>query len=245
MSLVTCPECGKENISDSARACPSCGYNLHDHFEKIKFQKIAEENKKRAADNRKKQLDFIETNRTAITIGACAVIALIIFIVCIFSYSKANKKYEETVWNYENGYYKDAMILASKINDNAFIRGNKKDKLDEIKDSYCAIEGYLDFEDYYNQVGDELSYSDNCLYKLFSDYYYIRSDIERGNTVLNVPKQFYPKYEEALKNYYYMSDSDIDNMYDDFDAAKDNDERKNICWQHINNLICKGILTFD
>lgn len=28
MSLITCPECKKE-ISDTAKACPSCGFELH------------------------------------------------------------------------------------------------------------------------------------------------------------------------------------------------------------------------
>ena len=28
MSMIKCPECGKE-ISDNALACPNCGYQLH------------------------------------------------------------------------------------------------------------------------------------------------------------------------------------------------------------------------
>lgn len=36
MALIKCPECGKENVSDAATACPSCGYNIREHFEKIK-----------------------------------------------------------------------------------------------------------------------------------------------------------------------------------------------------------------
>lgn len=36
MSLVKCPECGKENVSDSALACPECGFNLREHFLKEK-----------------------------------------------------------------------------------------------------------------------------------------------------------------------------------------------------------------
>lgn len=32
MALVNCPECGKENISDSASSCPNCGYGIAEHF---------------------------------------------------------------------------------------------------------------------------------------------------------------------------------------------------------------------
>lgn len=28
MALIKCPECGKENVSDKAKACPECGYSL-------------------------------------------------------------------------------------------------------------------------------------------------------------------------------------------------------------------------
>ncbi len=32
MALITCPECGKENVSDSAVSCPSCGFPIAKHF---------------------------------------------------------------------------------------------------------------------------------------------------------------------------------------------------------------------
>lgn len=46
MSLIKCPECGKENVSDSAVSCPECGYAIKEHFDKIRLeeQRIAEEN---------------------------------------------------------------------------------------------------------------------------------------------------------------------------------------------------------
>lgn len=34
MALIKCPECGKENISDSAEMCPACGYGIKAHFER-------------------------------------------------------------------------------------------------------------------------------------------------------------------------------------------------------------------
>lgn len=36
MALVKCPECGREKVSDSAKACPDCGYGVKEYFDKIR-----------------------------------------------------------------------------------------------------------------------------------------------------------------------------------------------------------------
>ena len=33
MALVKCPECGRENVSSVAKACPGCGYNIKSYYE--------------------------------------------------------------------------------------------------------------------------------------------------------------------------------------------------------------------
>ncbi len=38
MGLIKCPECGRENVSDSAEMCPDCGYGIKTHFERIKME---------------------------------------------------------------------------------------------------------------------------------------------------------------------------------------------------------------
>ena len=35
MALVNCPECGREKVSQSATCCPSCGYDIKAHFNRI------------------------------------------------------------------------------------------------------------------------------------------------------------------------------------------------------------------
>lgn len=35
MSLIKCPECGKE-VSNTAKACPNCGYKVKAHFDNVK-----------------------------------------------------------------------------------------------------------------------------------------------------------------------------------------------------------------
>lgn len=50
MALIKCPECGRENVSNSAEACPNCGFRIREYYQKIKDkqeklekQKLAEE----------------------------------------------------------------------------------------------------------------------------------------------------------------------------------------------------------
>ena len=57
MALIKCPECGKENVSNTAESCPSCGYGIKKHFVKIEQELQAEqqqkqENKIKSWDNR-------------------------------------------------------------------------------------------------------------------------------------------------------------------------------------------------
>lgn len=53
MALIKCPECGKENVSDSAISCPECGYAIKAYHERIarqeqqKQQEIQLEEKKK------------------------------------------------------------------------------------------------------------------------------------------------------------------------------------------------------
>lgn len=35
MALVQCPECGRDNVSDTAIACPECGFNVKQYVEEV------------------------------------------------------------------------------------------------------------------------------------------------------------------------------------------------------------------
>ena len=35
MALIKCPECGKENVSDTAKACPECGFNIAEYYSNV------------------------------------------------------------------------------------------------------------------------------------------------------------------------------------------------------------------
>ncbi|MCI9397946.1 MAG: zinc-ribbon domain-containing protein [Lachnospiraceae bacterium] len=43
MALIKCPECGKENVSDSAEMCPECGYGIKAHFDLVKQRQLNQE----------------------------------------------------------------------------------------------------------------------------------------------------------------------------------------------------------
>lgn len=60
MALIKCPECGRENVSDSAESCPNCGYGIKVHFDKIKKEEEQkrndEEKQKEEAERQKKAI---------------------------------------------------------------------------------------------------------------------------------------------------------------------------------------------
>lgn len=58
MALVKCPECGQENVSSNASACPNCGFDLRAHFQKIEREQAAEERRQRAEENLRMQQEM-------------------------------------------------------------------------------------------------------------------------------------------------------------------------------------------
>ena len=62
MALTKCPECGKENVSESAESCPSCGYGINSHFKnkKLQEQKEIENQKQKQLLEQEKQKKEIE-----------------------------------------------------------------------------------------------------------------------------------------------------------------------------------------
>ena len=51
MALVKCPECGGENVSDSAETCPNCGYPIKKYFQEVKEKQQEEISQKQTARN--------------------------------------------------------------------------------------------------------------------------------------------------------------------------------------------------
>ncbi len=66
MALVKCPECGREKVSNSAEACPDCGYGIKAHFKKVR-QEEEERRKKeelhKLEEKRRKEREELEEER--------------------------------------------------------------------------------------------------------------------------------------------------------------------------------------
>ncbi len=68
MALINCPECGRENVSDSAEACPNCGYGIKAHFDKInkiekekeRARRLEEEKEKAKIEEKKREEERIK-----------------------------------------------------------------------------------------------------------------------------------------------------------------------------------------
>ena len=80
MALIKCPECGKENVSDTAESCPNCGYGIKAHFANID----AKEKKQQQTEKRQNLVSTIKNkvpNYKIILLAACVCICIISAIV--------------------------------------------------------------------------------------------------------------------------------------------------------------------
>jgi hypothetical protein len=65
MALIKCPECGRENVSDTAESCPSCGFGIHEYFEKLEEEKskvLKEKQRKIKKENQKVKKEEVQRN---------------------------------------------------------------------------------------------------------------------------------------------------------------------------------------
>ena len=97
MALIKCPECGRENVSDSAESCPECGYGIKAHYIKIRQdearkerERIAEEEKRvreeKAARAEKEEYDNIKMPKKP-QVKTSTIIALAIAWVAVIGLS--------------------------------------------------------------------------------------------------------------------------------------------------------------
>ena len=73
MALIKCPECGRENVSSTAKSCPGCGYNIKNYYEK-------EQNKETSTNTASTESKF-----TVKTIIFIAIACVIVFCIYYFS----------------------------------------------------------------------------------------------------------------------------------------------------------------
>ena len=136
MALVTCPECGREKVSDTALACPGCGYPIKEHFEKINkgkekddnLEQVSQEIEKPEEDITIKQKSENDTatsvvdkesnkdekkNKKAILIGAVALV--ILFLLAVTNIDRGEKKIDISKIDMTTSLIKgDSIISADK-----------------------------------------------------------------------------------------------------------------------------------
>lgn len=57
MALISCPECGREKVSDTTTSCPGCGYNIAEHFKRLEEQQQQQKKIKQEEENKKKEIE--------------------------------------------------------------------------------------------------------------------------------------------------------------------------------------------
>ena len=57
MALISCPECGREKVSDTTTSCPGCGYNIAEHFKRLEEQQQQQKKIKQEEEKKKKEIE--------------------------------------------------------------------------------------------------------------------------------------------------------------------------------------------
>lgn len=231
MALVKCPECGRENVSDTAEACPGCGYGVKAHFEKIKLKKERIERERKVEEQQKestkrKEIKKNKVKKTIIkpkvmilsaSILSCILIGIF---VCIFV--KKENEYKEAIENYNKENYEQAY--------NYFKNSNYKESSTYFQDTlkkYCnyliSNEKFYDAEMCLSQITDkeiasdlsnELNYA-HALYNynngVFSPAYKILRTIKNYKDALQIMDNINKiRNIEGEWILYYMSSSSTD-----------------------------------
>lgn len=111
MALVKCPECGKENVSDSAEMCPECGYGIKAHFDLLKQKQLNQEIYQWKLDNvkmpekpRKNKflygLAILSVIAGLYELFILPVIAIIMFLYAWWMYYEGDKQYKREMERY-------------------------------------------------------------------------------------------------------------------------------------------------
>lgn len=95
MSLVKCPECGKNNVSDTATSCPRCGFNVKVYYEehpvppKSEFE-VDYENKEKKSYN--------------VVIGICISVFLFVVIFSVINHANSTADFKKNTEQLKKAY---------------------------------------------------------------------------------------------------------------------------------------------
>lgn len=142
MALINCPECGKNNVSDSANFCPNCGYNIKEHFKKLNKEIAKKQKNLKKKKHKVAVFNFILKLKTLINrfksfsvlkkctclLITCAIVAGIIGVVNISSilikksqiqtFSSKESMIESVIGDYVDAEHFDNPFVFCTINEN-------------------------------------------------------------------------------------------------------------------------------
>lgn len=176
MALIKCPECGREKVSDTAEACPDCGYGIRAHFEKVRqeedIKRKEEEKRKKEEEQNKNQSDTTsdDANMTELSpklmLGILgAFLALVIVIVAVQT-SNENKKQDtiaqEAISFYNDGDYIEALDKKRELEKDdklgdyeqkIILMGNFQELYEDEDGSYTCVLYFLGHYEEFEQQG--------------------------------------------------------------------------------------------
>lgn len=181
MSLIKCPECGKENVSDSAEACPRCGFGIKKYYEN-KTNKVCvgkEQEGERSVQQEKikkigKARYWLKKKKNGMSKSKIAISIIIILVVSFFmilsvhingkiTYQYAIGKYK--LGNYvsaENSFsklgdYRDSKDYLYKCSEKIAQKLFERKKYEEAQKKFESIENYDDKKNYIKQCDMEMA----------------------------------------------------------------------------------------
>ena len=164
MALIKCPECGKEKVSDTAEACPDCGYGIRVYFDKIKLEELQREKNERERkelerktkeieaakmETKMKRQEFLGKYKYSLVIGLVAIIILFVLFGATLYLKSDSKKYQDAQKLFDNESYLEAKDIFLNIKD-------KRTVEDEINNCNYNIAKQLIAQGQYSDAIDML-----------------------------------------------------------------------------------------
>ncbi|MBQ1458398.1 MAG: zinc-ribbon domain-containing protein [Butyrivibrio sp.] len=231
MSLVKCPECGKE-VSDTAIACPHCGYAVAEHFK----NNVVEEKENKTQDEtavEKKVSKSKELSKKQIAIIGTIIVAVIALLIGFGNYKSKEDNYKyfcelsnEIVGKLD--YVDQNFITILDANNVDIGDGNAKVLWRIIASEECGVNELFD---------DETDVFASCHYAVSLD------DYKELNHYCIATSAFYARqsdkrkkrYNEYMQKYYGTTYDEIMNRFASYsivDTPMTDEELQNLLDEH-------------
>lgn len=167
MALITCPECGRPKVSDTALSCPDCGFSIANYYEKLRIEEAVKETQRKNVEQAQKReaerLARIEKRKQGIQKNKkwLVIISLVIIfgvIVVGLHYGiNGKKEYQNARKMYNDSNYSGAMGEFEKI-----IEYRDSEKYITKCKTHIAYDSYI-AGDYINAYNGLMMTSDDML----------------------------------------------------------------------------------